>query len=572
MSDPASRPPASDPQESKPRRRFKFSAIKTVFAMEYVLQGLANPFQGITYQPFFRHFRFDYGLSEAATQSLFSKSYLAWSFKPLIGFLIDAYGKTRTLLIMLLSAVTLGYFLVPYVDHSYLVFFAFMFGLSIVMAATDVSVDRATVIEGDEEAKATGKSKAATVGLNQAICWTAIYGTGILAAVLGGWIAENLEFNLFIRFLCIMPLITLGFVLLMPKDKAKPIPVRRSVRNFWDGLNSGPILWIMLFYFIFHFQPALGALWTNHLIENLHFSQTQIGLADGASNFGYFLGVILFAVVGIKWQDRIGLRKLFKIYILLSVAVNLTQYLLVDPWFSRVTGGLHALMPGVPLENVRLGWLSTYNFLLSIAASIIRMSTFSLVGAVIPVAAAGSLFAGFMSVANLAYSFCYASGAWLYTNGMDFGFLRTIQDAVFGIPGRPGDELSISMLILIGSLAYLLSFFATRMLPDKRQTLQGVDEDEKQDGPERWLRLPAALKSLVDKGTLALGSFFFLFFTWNWFAELGFIQQIEEAFGVYMQPGFGLGFDPVSALLICFFGLTFVRKLTLDSLLKRQSA
>ncbi|MFA7329706.1 MAG: hypothetical protein WC326_01410 [Candidatus Delongbacteria bacterium] len=572
MSDPASRAPAPDPQETKPRRRFKFSAIKTVFAMEYVLQGLANPFQGITYQPFFRHFRFDYGLSEAATQSLFSKSYLAWSFKPLIGFLIDAYGKTRTLLIMLLSAVTLGYFLVPYVDRSYLVFFAFMFGLSIVMAATDVSVDRATVIEGDEEAKATGKSKASTVGLNQAICWTAIYGTGILAAVLGGWIAENLEFNLFIRFLCIMPLITLGFVLLMPKDKAKPIPVRRSVRNFWDGLNSGPILWIMLFYFIFHFQPALGALWTNHLIENLHFSQTQIGLADGASNFGYFLGVILFAVVGIKWQDKMGLRKLFKIYILLSVAVNLTQYLLVDPWFSRVTGGLHALMPGVPLENVRLGWLATYNFLLSIAASIIRMSTFSLVGAVIPVAAAGSLFAGFMSVANLAYSFCYASGAWLYTNGMNFGVLRSIQDSVFGIPGRPGDELSISMLILIGSLAYLLSFVATRMLPDKRQTLQGVDEEEQQDGPERWLRLPAMTKGLVDKSTLALGSFLFLFFSWNWFADLGPIQQLEEAIGVYMQPGFGLGFDPISALLICFFGLTFVRKLTLDSLLKRQAA
>ena len=42
------------------------------------------------------------------------------------------------------------------------------------------------------------------------------------------------------------------------------------------------------------------------------------------------------------------------------------------------------------------------------------MSTFSLVGAVVPVAAAGSLFAGFMSVTNLGYTFSYASGAWLY--------------------------------------------------------------------------------------------------------------------------------------------------------------
>lgn len=570
MSEPANESASVNTSPTAPRR--KFTAIKLVFAMEYVLQGLANPFQGITYQPFFRHFRFDYGLSEAATQSLFSKSYLAWSFKPLIGFLIDAYGKTRTLLTLLLSAVTLGYLLVPVVDHSYLIFFAFMFGLSVVMAATDVSVDRASVIDGDEEAKATGKSKAATVGLNQAICWAAIYGTSIIAAILGGWVAEHFEFSLFMRLLSVMPFITLLVVLLLPKDKAVPIPVTRSMKNFWVGLNSGPILWIMLFYFIFHFQPALGALWNNHLMENLHFTQTQIGLADGAANFGYFLGVILFAVMGIKWQDRMGLRKLFKIYILLSVAVNLTQYLLVDPWFSRVTGGLHALMPGVPLENVRLGWLATYNFLLSIAASIIRMSTFSLVGAVIPVAAAGSLFAGFMSVANLAYSFCYASGAWLYTNGMNFGFLRSIQEAVFGLSGKPGDELSISMLILIGSLAYLLSFVATRMLPDKRQTVQGVDEEESQAGPERWLALPGGLKKAVDRASLALGAFLFLFFTWHFFAGLGWFLRLQEALDLWAQPGFGAGFDPVSALLICFFGITFLRKLTLDKLLRSHTA
>jgi len=52
----------------------RMNPLKMVFAMEYVLQGLANPFQGITYQPFYRHFRYDYGLSEAATQGMFSKS------------------------------------------------------------------------------------------------------------------------------------------------------------------------------------------------------------------------------------------------------------------------------------------------------------------------------------------------------------------------------------------------------------------------------------------------------------------------------------------------------------------
>ena len=555
--------------ERKARTLFGVAPIKVVFAMEYVLQGLANPFQGITYQPFFRHFRFDYGLSEAATQGLFSKSYLAWSFKPLIGFLIDAYGRTRTILTLLLTMVTAGYLLVPIVDKAYLVFFAFMFGLSIVMAATDVSVDRASVIDGDEEARATGKSKSTTVGLNQAICWTAIYGTGIVAAVLGGWVAEHLQFSTLMRLLSIVPFLTLLIVLLLPKDKATPIPLKRSVLNFWDGLNSGPILWIMLFYFIFHFQPAMGALWNNYLIEGLGFSQTQIGLADGASNLGAFLGVLLFALMGVKWQDRFGLRLLFRVYILASVAVNLTQYLLVDPWFTGVTSGLHQLMPGLPLEHVRLGWMATFNFLLSVAASVIRMSTFSLVGAVIPVAAAGSLFAGFMSVANLAYSFSYASGAWLYTNGMDYGFLRGLQERVFGIAGQPGDSLSISMLILIGSLAYLLSFAAAHMLPDRRQTLAGVEEEEAQEGPARWLRLPPLHKRWVDAVALVLGALTLWWCSYQWWGGLGWVKHGLARLDLHVLPHVGLGMDAVSATLLAFFGVTFLRKMLLDAMLRR---
>src|SRR5689334_25198119 len=70
---------------------FGVDVIKWVFALEYALQGLVNPYQGATYQPFFHHLRSDFGVSEAGTQSQFARSYLAWSFKPVLGFLIDAY-------------------------------------------------------------------------------------------------------------------------------------------------------------------------------------------------------------------------------------------------------------------------------------------------------------------------------------------------------------------------------------------------------------------------------------------------------------------------------------------------
>src|SRR5262245_52534136 len=102
-------------------------ALKWVFALEYMLQGLVNPFLGITNQPFFRHLRFGYGLGESDVQRLVARSYLAWSFKPIIGFLIDAYGRTRTLLIITLSFTSLGFLLTPLVDVGPMAFFWWMF-------------------------------------------------------------------------------------------------------------------------------------------------------------------------------------------------------------------------------------------------------------------------------------------------------------------------------------------------------------------------------------------------------------------------------------------------------------
>ncbi len=151
-------------------KRRGINPLKLVFALEYVMQGLVNPFQGITYQPFLKHLH-GLGLDDAAVQGLYGKSYLAWSFKPAIGFLMDAYGKTRTALIVLLAIAAAGFLLTPLVAGGAFSFFWVMFTISVVLAATDVAVDRATVIVGAEEAASTGRSRSTAVGLNQAICW-----------------------------------------------------------------------------------------------------------------------------------------------------------------------------------------------------------------------------------------------------------------------------------------------------------------------------------------------------------------------------------------------------------------
>ena len=181
-----------------------------------------------------------YGLGEGATQRLFAKSYLAWSFKPIIGFLIDAYGRTRTLLIGLLGVAALGFLVTPLLDTGPMVFFGLMFGLSVVLAGTDVAIDRATVIAGDEEAKATGRSRATTVGLNQAICWLSIYGTSIAGG--GRWAAtstEHVPFKGLLVALAGVPLLVLLFVLRLPRDTAAADPARAVDRAVLGGTELG---------------------------------------------------------------------------------------------------------------------------------------------------------------------------------------------------------------------------------------------------------------------------------------------------------------------------------------------
>jgi len=519
--------------------------LKWVFALEYVLQGMANPFQGVTYQPFFRHFKFDYGLSEADTQKYFAQSYLAWSFKPILGFFIDAYGRTRTLLLFLLGASAIGFVLTPLIDRGPMLFFSSMFALSVILAATDVAVDRATVIEGAAEAAQSGRSKATSVGLNQAICWAAIYGTSIVASLLGGYLADHVPVHALLVGLALVPMGVFLAATRLPKDRLPPLPIRRSIAEFWHGLNSGPILTVMAFSFIFNFQPAMGALWTHYQLTELKFSQTDLGIADAASSVGALLGVLLFAFRGVRWQEALGLRGIFRLYIVVSVCLGLTQYLLLEPWFSRVTNSLELLIPFVSRDVVRLGFLITYGLVLAVPGALIRMSTFSLVGAVIPVAAAGSLFAGFMSVANLAYSFAYSSGAWLYEHGLELSFLRMFQEQVFGLPARSGQPLALGVLVFINSVSVLASLLCVHWLPDQRATMDTGTCEPASDGLTRWSALPSGVRRWVDAVSVGGGV------------------------GLVLGAILGLGVPVISSIIASFLLVALLRRGVLNLLIER---
>ena len=217
------------------------------------------------------------------------------------------------------------------------------------MAGTDVAIDRATVIAGDEEAKATGRSRATTVGLNQAICWLSIYGTAIVAAVAGGYVAEHVPFKGLLVALAGVPALVLLFVLRLPKDTAVAIPLRRSIGQFWVGPELGlrPRHHAVLLPVSFPAaaRPDLHQL---HARRRCTSPRTQIGFADGAGQ-RRLLRRRACCSCGRACAGRSasGCASCSAIYIVVGAVVSLTQFALLEPWFSAITGALSRGLPFV---------------------------------------------------------------------------------------------------------------------------------------------------------------------------------------------------------------------------------
>ena len=196
----------------------------------------------------------------------------------------------------------------------------------------------------------------------------------------------------------------------LPRDVASPIPLTRSIAQFWAGLNSGSVLGIMLFYFLFFFQPQAGSdLHQLHGRRRCTSRRRRSASATAPGYAGYFVGVVLFVWKGVRWQERYGMRRLFRVYIIVGAAVR--------AWRST-----RCSIPGSARSPARCRARCRFSTRAR-CASAFSASTTPLIAradlAVLdehvqpgrrrdPDAAAGSLFAGFMSVTNLAYTFSYA--------------------------------------------------------------------------------------------------------------------------------------------------------------------
>ena len=164
-------------------------------------------------------------------------------------------------------------------------------------------------------------------------------------------------------------------------------PVTRSIAQFWAGLNSGSDSRdhaVLSSCSSSSRRPDRSSRTTR--TKALHFTQSQIGIATSAGMAGYFAACCCSVWKGVRLAGALRhAQAVSPLHRRRAPLFGLTQYALLDPWFSGDHGRAVA-RAAVPRRGPVPGRASLPRPApcVTAATSLFWMSTYSLVGAVVP--------------------------------------------------------------------------------------------------------------------------------------------------------------------------------------------
>jgi hypothetical protein len=148
----------------------------------------------------------------------------------------------------------------------------------------------------------------------------------------------------------------------------------------------------------------------------------------------------------------------------------------------------------------------------------------------------------------------------MYENGLKYGIFQFFERNIFSNPGNAGDKMSISLLIFVGSMAYILSFFTVHMLPDKKQTQATEDDTEYLTGPEHFKILGDKLLKTVN---LATGGLFIAIFSSLFLLQMN--VTLSNFFTDLIKTDlFSMLGVLIKSTVLSFFISALIRKMFLD--------
>jgi predicted MFS family arabinose efflux permease len=321
--------------------------LSLLFATLYIVQGFAEPSEGLIAQPVRAQLRFlEVPPSEIGYFSFLIG--LPWSFKLLFGLTSDfvpIFGSRRKsylLLATLLTAVSLfAVALIPFELNRQKVIFWFVCAASIGVAFTDVVVDALAVIAGQ---------KYGLTGRFQAIQWGGIYTATILTGSTGGWLSQHhLPWIGFMicGSLAVVSLVMTQLVVNESRDRTSSLGALRSL----ESTLKSPLVWTVgAFLFLWNFNPFSSVVLEDYVTKQLHLSEQFVGHTRSLAGFGSIFSCAAYAV----WGPRIPVRWLIHGSILAGVLSSLVYLLMWNEWsglaVSLLAGAFYMLGTLVQLD------------------------------------------------------------------------------------------------------------------------------------------------------------------------------------------------------------------------------
>lgn len=484
--------------------RFPLSKNEFFFAAVYFVQAAV----GISALAQFLFARNELGLDFMQLGVLAALGTIAWSIKPIYGFLTDlvpigGYRRRPYLHIMPLVTVFSWLFIWRYAD-SFISYAIPLMIANVGLGFTDVICDALVVQQSDEK----------TAGRYQAICWGSLTIGAIIATFLSGLLLgrEILGIRDMFFLTAMMPLITFGLSFMIKEKRImdrseikvhqaiNPIYIYGAVVAFFltiallyprEGQNMSLMslgvigvwfVWFALYFrhlmdmkvigksifaaaifiFLWRFTPSFGAPWQDYFINKVQIDQETFGYFGVVNYLGWLIGAILFA----KWLDKYDLKKVLLWTILVSAVLGLSQLGLTDLELANSIGNNPIIkyvgsVVAAPVFLVARGgefWshLMAYdgivylNFFLDFWLGIMYMLSFlallKFVALSTPKNLEGTNFAVMASIMNFGLVFGAISGGYIY---------EQIQGGVLGFNG-----LQITVF-----LGVITSLFALAAIP-----------------------------------------------------------------------------------------------------------
>jgi MFS family permease len=362
------------------------------FALVYLVEGVGQV-GGLIAQPLTYYLKQGQGWSPLQVTAFLAIFNFPWIIKPVYGAFSDfvpLFGYRRKTYLIAANAVAIGAFVwaTQLTAPSDLVWALQLTAYAMAISST---VCGAVLVENGQRLGESGRF------VNQQWLWFNV--AAMVAAIVGGQLAHRLSpagaLHAAAAIVAVAPLAVLfGTVFLIDEKKARmDLP---SLRARFAGLAAAfrkRELWLVAFFlFLYYFSPGLTTPLYYTMIDQLHFSQSYVGILGSIGAAGWVVGALLYG----RLFDDFSTKRVLNLSIAFGTVAT-AAYLFL---FNEASAAILSFASGF-------------------AAMLATVATVTLAADYCPPRSEGFTFAVMMSIINLATASADIVGSFLFERFFD---------------------------------------------------------------------------------------------------------------------------------------------------------